>query len=63
MASSADDPLRKLTVDEGTVSTSLPKDDMRDAGILNDDDDFNGATYAKIERTGERTWSIKVLDL
>jgi len=63
MAIQGDDPLRKLSESKGTVTMSLPKEALREDGILDDDDDLDGATYAKVSRTGEREFAVEVLDL
>ncbi|WP_255148991.1 hypothetical protein [Halorarius halobius] len=63
MAVTGDDPLRKLSEDKGTVTVSIPKADLRADGVLDEDDDLDGATYAKVEREAEREYSVEVLDL
>jgi hypothetical protein len=63
MAATGDDPLRKLSESSGTVMLSLPVDDLRADGIEVEDGQLEGANYAKVSRTGEREYTIKLLDL
>jgi hypothetical protein len=63
MASTGDDPLRKLSESSGTVMLSLPVDDLRADGIEVKDGQLRGANYAHVNRTGEREYHVKLLDL
>ena len=59
----ADDRLRKLRENKGTVTVSLPKDDLRASGILDGDDELDSPAYAKVDYENGREFSIEVLDL
>lgn len=59
----ADDRLRKLRENKGTVTVSLPKDDLRANGILDENDELDSPAYAKVDHSDDREFSIEVLDL
>lgn len=59
MAANGEDPVRKLSENKGTVTLSLPKEEMRHDGVLSD----NGPGYAKVERIGPGEFRVELLDL
>jgi hypothetical protein len=56
--------LRKLRqLDSESAGVTLPKDDLRESGLLDDDGRVAGERYALIEQIADGEWRIKTLNL
>jgi len=45
-----------------SAGVTLPKDDLREEGIIDESGDLNGEKYAKIERTGDGEFRLTLVD-
>jgi len=52
---------RKLSPDSGSVSVRLPKEKLREQGIVDEDGELNGEHWAKIEELGSGVFNIELI--
>lgn len=59
-------PIRKVRQlgdsDYPSAGVTLPKDDLREDGVIDADGGVVGEKYAKIEKTGEGEWRVVLVD-
>jgi len=56
--------VRKLSENSGSVTVTLPKDDLREHDLLTEDGELDGERFVKIEEREDATgWEVKPLDL
>jgi hypothetical protein len=47
---------------DGLAGVTLPKDDLRKEGVIDEPGELNGEKYAKIERTGDGEFRVTLVD-
>jgi len=45
-----------------SAGVTLPKDDLRKEGVIDESGELNGEKYAKIERTGDGEFRVTLVD-
>lgn len=56
-------PINKLQpLGRTSAGITLPKDDLRAAGLLDEDGDPIENQHMEIRKTGEKTWEISAVD-
>lgn len=55
--------VRKLRqLDDHSGGVTIPKQQLREAGILDEDDQIEADRYVRVERAGEDTWQVELLE-
>lgn len=53
--------MRKLSPAGGCVTVSLPKDDLRERGLIDDDGELQGEHWAKVVREEDGVYRVELV--